>query len=85
MFAMPECDNMLQLDPQSGEGCNRFLHEDFAKVDTRKRMTLMQMLLNGKSYLIPLKRCSLFVKQTIRLLGLSMMIQLSPSSFDGNR
>ena len=84
MFAMPECDNVLQLDPQSGESCNTFLHEDFAKVDTQKRMS-MQMLLNVKSYLIPVTRCSLFIKKTIRLLGLSMMIQLSPSSFDGSR
>ena len=37
-FAKPECDNVLQPDPRSGEGCNTLLHEGFANVDTRKRM-----------------------------------------------
>ena len=35
---MPECDNVLQPDPRSGEGCNTLLPEGFANVDTRKRM-----------------------------------------------
>ena len=38
MFAKPKCDNVLQPDPRSGEGCNTLLHEGFANVDTGKRM-----------------------------------------------
>ena len=30
-FAKPECDNMLQLEPRSGKGCNTLLHEGLAK------------------------------------------------------
>ena len=26
-FAKPKCDNVLQPDPRSGEGCNTFLHD----------------------------------------------------------
>ena len=37
-FAKPECDNVLQPDPRSGEGCNTLIHEGFAKVNTRKRL-----------------------------------------------
>ena len=37
-FAKPECDNVLQPDPRSGEGRNTLLHEGFANVDTLKRM-----------------------------------------------
>ena len=32
------CDNVLQPNQRSGEGCNTLLHEGFANVDTRKRM-----------------------------------------------
>ena len=35
-FAKPECNNVLQPDPRSGEGCNTLLHEGFANVNTRK-------------------------------------------------
>ena len=38
MFAKPECDNVLQPDPRSGEGCNTLLHKGFANADTWKRM-----------------------------------------------
>ena len=37
-LAKPQCDNVLQPDPQSGEGCKTLLHEGFANVDTQKRM-----------------------------------------------
>ena len=39
MFANPECHNVLQPDLQSGEGCNTVLHEGFANIDTRIRMS----------------------------------------------
>ena len=37
-FAKPECVNVLQPDPRSGEGCNTLIHEGFANVNTRKRL-----------------------------------------------
>ena len=37
-FAKPECDNVLQPDPRSVEGCNTLINEGFANFDTRKRM-----------------------------------------------
>ena len=37
-FAKPECDNVLQPEPRSGEGCNTFSHEGLVNVDIRKRM-----------------------------------------------
>ena len=37
-FAKPECDNVSQLEPRSGEGCNTLSHEGVANVNTRKRM-----------------------------------------------
>ena len=35
-FAKPECDNVLQPEPRSGEGCNTLSHEGLANVDIRK-------------------------------------------------
>ena len=37
-FAKPECDNVLQPEPRSGEGCNTLSHEGLANVNIRKRM-----------------------------------------------
>ena len=37
-FAKPECDNVLQPEPRSGEGCNTLSHEGLAHVNIRKRM-----------------------------------------------
>ena len=37
-FTKPECDNVLQPDPRSDEGCNTLIHEGFANVNTRKRL-----------------------------------------------
>ena len=37
-FAKPECDNVLQPEPRSGEGCNTLLHVGLANVNIRKRM-----------------------------------------------
>ena len=34
----PECDNVLQPEPRSGEGCNTLSHEGLANVNIRKRM-----------------------------------------------
>ena len=36
--AKPECDNVLQPEPQSSEGCNTLSHSGLAKVATQKRM-----------------------------------------------
>ena len=38
MFAKPECDNVLQPEPQRGEGFNILSHEGLANVNIRKRM-----------------------------------------------
>ena len=38
MFAKPECDNVLQPKPRSGEGCNTLSHSGLANVNIRKRM-----------------------------------------------
>ena len=37
-LAKPQCDNVMQPDPRSGEGCNTLFNKGFANVDTRKRM-----------------------------------------------
>ena len=37
-FAKPECGNVLQPEPRSGEGCNTLSHEGLANVNIRKRM-----------------------------------------------
>ena len=37
MFAKPECDNVLQPDPRSGEDCNTLSH-GLANVNMGKRM-----------------------------------------------
>ena len=37
-FAKPVCDNVLQSDPRSIEGCNTLIHEGFASVNTWKRL-----------------------------------------------
>ena len=38
MFAKPECDDVLQPEPRSGEGCNTLSHSGLAIVNTQKRM-----------------------------------------------
>ena len=38
MFAKPECDNVFQHDPRSGDDGNTLLHRGLAKVNTQKRM-----------------------------------------------
>ena len=35
MFAKPECDNVLQSEQRSGEGCNILSHEGLANVRRR--------------------------------------------------
>ena len=37
-FAKPECDNVLQPEMRSGEGCNTLSHEGLANVNMPKRM-----------------------------------------------
>ena len=37
-FAKPQCDNVLQPEPRSGEGCNTFSQESLANVKIQKRM-----------------------------------------------
>ena len=36
MFAKLSCDNVLQPEPRSGEGCNTLSHEGLANVNIRK-------------------------------------------------
>ena len=38
MLAKPECDNALQPEPRSGEGCNTLSHEGLANVNIRKTL-----------------------------------------------
>ena len=38
MFSKPKCDNVLQPEPLSSEGCNTLSHEGLANVNTWKRM-----------------------------------------------
>ena len=37
-FAKLMCDNVLQPEPRSGEGCNTLSHKDLENINTWKRM-----------------------------------------------
>ena len=43
-FAKPSCDNVLQLSPLHGSGCNTLSHWVLADVNTRK--TMFYLLIN---------------------------------------
>ena len=38
MFAKPECDNVLQPEPEKGEGCNTLSHEGLANMKSEKNV-----------------------------------------------
>ena len=51
-FAKPECDNVLQPDPRSGEGCNTLVHSGLANVNTRKRLLYCHCHIHVPSFLV---------------------------------
>ena len=46
-FAKPECDNVLQPEPRSGEGCNTLSHEGLANVNISSRFGLQHIITLG--------------------------------------